>query len=92
MTSGELLPLGGLAGDAARDIGKAGPARRLLDTAGEQPQEQPLGIQAEQVSHLLGETSGICCQALVAVEYVLEHVVVGTPAYGLGSMTSHGSR
>jgi hypothetical protein len=33
---------------------------------------------------MLGETSGICCQALVAAEYVLEHVVGGITGIPLG--------
>jgi hypothetical protein len=28
-----------------------------------------MGVQAEKVSPMLGETSGICCQPLVAVEH-----------------------
>lgn len=85
LTGYSLGRWGGLAGgDAACNIGKAGPASGLLNTAGEQPQEQPLGVQAEQVSHLVGETSGICCQALVAVEHVLEHVVGGITGIRLG--------
>ena len=58
--------------DAACDVGERRPIRRLLDAASEQPQQQALVIELEQIGHAAGESARIGLQSLLAVEEMLK--------------------
>jgi hypothetical protein len=41
--------------DSAGDVGQSGPVQGLLDTASEQPEEEAVGVETEQVGHTPGQ-------------------------------------
>jgi hypothetical protein len=54
--------------DPAGDVGPRGPVLRLLDAAREEPEEEAVGVETEQVGHAASQVARVGVQSLVAVQ------------------------
>ena len=55
-----------------------------MDASGEQPREHAVSVEAREISHSSGQAVWVIVEAFVAVQQVLEHVVVGVTEVRFG--------